>query len=203
MPPFWLVLVLVCGLFAGNIWDPRCKYSTSRRCSGAPARADGTSSFDDWDGTKKYSTKVSYSCDEGLGFDTTNSPSKVYAYCGKMCSEQVDPEWAGWCDWGDPADCRLQDPQWRYIGFTGGSLPSCSVGGCSPYPLPLCSHLWPGQPSRCNLCWGSWGRFHCGDSRHQGHHHLHQRLWVCRGSGSVGNGGTNTATHHNPEGSNT
>ena len=140
MAPGWLVLLLVSGHHGGSIWDPRCQYSWSRTCPGDPLRGDGTSTFDDWDGAKKYSTRVSYSCNEGVGFDTTNSPAKVFAYCGKKCSESSDEDLAGLCNWGDPAECRYQDPQWRYSGFTGSSLPSCSVGEAL-HSHPPCSHL--------------------------------------------------------------
>ena len=137
-PPLLLVFPLVPKLFAGTIWDPRCKQAHSRRCLGGPLRGDGATSFDDWNGsTKKYSSVVTYTCNEGVGFDTTNSPSKVYAKCGKTCTERYVSGWGG--GWSgrcvgtyDPAQCRYQDPEWRYVGFTGSSLPSCSVGESPP-----------------------------------------------------------------------
>ena len=145
-PPLLLVLLLVSRLYAGKIWDPQCKLSYSRTCTGNPIRGDGTTSFDDWNGsTKKYSSIVTYTCNEGVGFDTTNSPSKVYAYCGKKCNERYVSGWGGgwkgYCSGTDPAACRYQDPQWRYSALSGSSLPSCSVGENSPSSPPLCSHL--------------------------------------------------------------
>ena len=145
-PSLLLVLLLVSRLYAGKIWDPQCKLSYSRRCSGDPLRGDGSNTFDDWDGsTKRYSTKVTYTCNDGVGFDTTNSPAKVSAYCGKKCDEHYvsgyGGGWAGYCRGTDPADCRYQDPHWYYsaLNSAGNSLPSCSVGENSPSSPPLCS----------------------------------------------------------------
>ena len=123
----WFILLLICSVHSGYIWDPDC---AAKECSGDPDRGDGVKSLDNWDGsTRTYSTAITYTCAEGLGFDTTGSPSTITGYCGKKC-------WEGWNDcygtsWldPDPAECRNSDPEWRFSGFPDLSeLPECNVG---------------------------------------------------------------------------
>ena len=118
------LLFLLQSAHCAKIWDPDC---SSKKCSGSPDRGDGVTSFDDWDGsTRTYSTKITYTCDEGLGFDTTGSPSKIESYCGKKCDG-----WKGkystdcFSSWSDPARCRNRNPDWRH---EGGQLPGCTIG---------------------------------------------------------------------------
>ena len=120
----WFILFLICCVHSGMIWDEECE---DKECSGTPDRGDGVTVHDDWDGsTRSYSTQITYTCDEGLGFDTTGSPAKLSGYCGKKCSGF---DWYGcftsWSD-NDPAECRSSDPEWRISGES--SLPECNVG---------------------------------------------------------------------------
>ena len=72
----------------GLIWDPDCLYS---ECVGDPLVGDGFSTFDDWTGSRKYSTKVHFTCNEGIGFDLyddwNNAPTMIYMQCGRQCEE--------------------------------------------------------------------------------------------------------------------
>ena len=116
------LLFLLQSALCVKIWDPDC---SSKECSGSPDRGDGVTSFDDWDGsTRTYSTKITYTCDEGLGFDTADSPSKIESYCGKKCDRWRGDCFTSWFD-PDPARCRNQDPDWRH---EGGQLPGCTIG---------------------------------------------------------------------------
>ena len=124
----WLLLFLICCVNSGMIWDEDCE---DKECSGSPDRGDGVTIFDDWDeSTRTYSTKITYTCAEGLGFDTTGSPSKIDGYCGKKCSgfswNGCFTSGFGWWD-NDPADCRNSDPEWRISGGLS-QLPECNVG---------------------------------------------------------------------------
>ena len=119
------LLFLLQSVHCVKIWDPDC---SSKECSGSPDRGDGVTSFDDWDGsTRTYSTKITYTCDEGLGFDTIDSPSKIESHCGRKCDGRKG-KWSTYCfTWldPDPAKCRNQDPDWDH---EGGQLPGCTIG---------------------------------------------------------------------------
>ena len=119
----WLILLLICWVQSGMIWDEACE---DKECSGSPDRGDGLNSFDDWDGsTRTYSTRIRYTCADGLGFGTTGSPTTITAFCGKKCDGF---SWMGcFSSWEDPAECRNSAPEWR---ITGGlsQLPECNVG---------------------------------------------------------------------------
>ena len=119
----WLILLLICCVQSQNmIWDEDCE---AKECSGSPVRGDGLNSFDDWDGsTRTYSTGIKYTCADGLGFDTTGSPSTINGYCGKKCDGGYFGCYAGW---EDPAECRDSDPEWRISGGLS-QLPECNVG---------------------------------------------------------------------------
>ena len=117
----------------GWIWDPDCLNS---ECVGDPLVGDGFSSFDDWTGSRKYSTKVHFTCNEGIGFDLyddwNNAPTMIYMQCGRQCEEGTYGRYhskagqgtgrckyyQGWCN-----------PDWLY-SFTPefGDLPACSIG---------------------------------------------------------------------------
>ena len=132
-----LALVLVispyCGE-AGEIWDPTCKYQS---CLGDPIRGDGVSSFDTWNGNKGYQTSFSYNCTSGIGFDYTNFPAKLYATCGKKCTEWTYKNKGKTVKTGQCTASTAYDAcyyghsaaTWVY-SFTGGSLPACSKGEC-------------------------------------------------------------------------
>ena len=117
----------------GWIWDPDCLNS---ECVGDPLVGDGFSSFDDWTGSRKYSTKVHFTCNEGIGFDLyddwNNAPTMIYMQCGRQCEEGTYGRYhwkagqgtgrckyvQGWCN-----------PDWLY-SFTPESdrIPECSIG---------------------------------------------------------------------------
>ena len=121
----WFLLLLICFVNSASIWDPEC---ATKECPGDPDRGDGVNSFDDWDGTTKtYSTKITYTCADGLGFDTTGSPAKIESFCGKKCNG-FNTENVHRCYYSggvDPAECRNSDPEWDH---EGGQLPGCTVG---------------------------------------------------------------------------
>ena len=118
----------------GWIWNPDCMNS---ECSGDPLRGNGISSFDDWTGSKRYSTVVYYTCSDGMGFDlydsNYNAPAKIYVQCGQRCEEgkysSTHPTRAGQAT----GSCKyVQDwcnPDWLY-SFTPESdrIPECSIG---------------------------------------------------------------------------
>lgn len=127
---------------AGWIWDPNCLQSD---CWGDPIQGDGSTSFDTWSGSTKYSTTVYYTCNEGVGFDlydnNYNAPAKIFAQCGQKCEEgtygwlhakagqgtgRCRYNQGTWNQWTQQHDC---DPDWLY-SFTPlwGSLPDCNVG---------------------------------------------------------------------------
>ena len=118
----WLIQLLICCVQSDMMWDEDCE---AKECSGSPDRGDGLNSFDDWDGsTRTYSTGIKYTCAEGLGFDTTGSPSTINGYCGKKCDGGYYGCYAGG---QDPAECRNSDPEWRISGGLS-QLPECNVG---------------------------------------------------------------------------
>ena len=106
------------------MWDKDCE---AKECSGSPERGDGLNSFDNWDeSTRTYSTTITYTCGEGLGFDTTGSPSTITGYCGKKCLDWLDDCFT-FSD-PDPAECRNSDPEWRFSDGTNhhlSELPEC------------------------------------------------------------------------------
>ena len=117
----------------GWIWDPDCLNS---ECVGDPLVGDGFSSFDDWTGSRKYSTKVHFTCNEGIGFDLyddwNNAPTMIYMQCGRQCEEGTYGRYhykagqgTGRCKY----DQGLCYPDWLY-SFTPefGDLPACSIG---------------------------------------------------------------------------
>ena len=121
----WLIQLLIRCVQSAMMWDKDC---SAKECSGSPERGDGLNSFDNWDeSTRTYSTTITYTCAEGLGFDTTGSPTKIYGYCGKKCTAH---SWRDQCSTrtdDDPAECRNSDPEWRISGGLS-QLPECNVG---------------------------------------------------------------------------
>ena len=136
--PKLFIFSLWCPLsLAKWIWNPHCLYSD---CWGDPIQGDGSTSFDTWSGSKKYSTIVYYTCKEGVGFDlydnNYDAPAKIYVQCGRQCEEGTygqnhikAGQGTGWCKYNQ-GHCN---PQWLY-SFTPlwdwgeHTLPECSVG---------------------------------------------------------------------------
>ena len=87
-PKLFIFSLLARLSLAAWIWNPHCLNSD---CWGDPLRGDGSTSFDDWSGSTKYSTTVYYTCNEGVGFDlfdnNYDAPAKIYAQCGQKCEE--------------------------------------------------------------------------------------------------------------------
>ena len=129
-PRIFIVSLFGTKIDAGWIWNPRCLWS---ECSGDPIRGDGLSSFDDWSGSKYYSTEVYYTCNEGVGFNINNAPAKISGQCGQKC-EEGRYSWAHNTKPNQPnGRCKYNqgqcNPSWHY-SFTpeGGGLPECSIG---------------------------------------------------------------------------
>ena len=132
-PKLFIFLLWIPIRLAGWIWNPECSQSW---CWGDPLEGDGISSFDDWSGSYRYSTRVFYTCNEGVGFDlydnNYNAPAKIYAQCGQQCLEGTFP-WGHQRAGQGNGRCKYNQgpcyPDWLY-SFTPewGSLPDCSIG---------------------------------------------------------------------------